>query len=517
VSAGALRDSATPDTGAGLHSESRRESFTMSRFTIAMLALALIVGGYLRFTGLGGREMSADEGASWGAASKPTIRAVLHAQSSLNPGKAGLHDLALHLWMRGLGDSLAAMRALSATIGTLAILLVFGAARELLAASIDSAGGESPGADQCDETAAIAALVFAVNLVTIKYSREVRMYPFVVAAVVAQTWCFFRAMSRGGAPAYAGVALFTAIALAAHLTAVLAFTGEGLWLAYVIAHNRLDFAAAQVRRALALLIALGAGVAMLAPITPAILAGAAHAADIGAIDWIKRPPPWAPFALFNKATGSVAYPLMGALAAWGVVRGWRQWRDAIIFALLWMWSPPIVLMFVSYAIRPAFVERYLISCFVPFFILIAIGIVELRAPYARIGAIALAVALALGHVIAWDRKPHDTQWREAVRVALTSIAATTSIAAGTSGNPATMMTSPGALAVAPGYAVNVVRYYLGATLAAQLAHPADTSGRDPAPVIVIGDQGVAPQTESALESEYPRMLAKLRGVVVRGR
>jgi hypothetical protein len=507
-------------------SEARGESFATDRFTIATLALALLVGGLLRFAGLDAREMSADEGASWAAAAAPTLRAVLHAQSGLNPGKAGLHDLALHLWMRAFGQSLFAMRALSATIGTLAILTVFGVARELFAASIESTAGESPGADQRNDAAAIAALVFAVNLVTIKYSREVRMYPIVIAAVVVQTWCFFRALRCGELAAYAGVAIFTAIALATHSTAVVAFTGEGLWLSYAIARNRIDLAAAPVRRALALLIALGAGVAMLAPIAPAMIAGAAHAADIGAIDWIERPPPWAPFVLFNKATGSFAYPMMVALAVWGVVRGWRRWRDPIVFSLLWMWSPPIVLMVVSYAIRPVFVERYLISCFVPFFILIAIGIVELRKPCARIGAIALLFVLALGHVVAWNRKPHDAQWREAVQVAsrsatstdlATSTASTTSTAPDTSVNSGTKIASGNAFAVAPGYAVSVVRYYLGAGPATPLAHPADTRGRDPAPVIIIGDQGVAPQTGSALDREYPRLLANLRGVVVRGR
>jgi hypothetical protein len=495
-----------------------------SRFTIATLTLALIVGGYLRFANLGGREMSADEGASWAAASAPTIRAVLRAQNRLNPGKAGLHDVALHLWMRALGERLPVMRALSATIGTLAILLVFGAARELFAASIESGGGDSPpGADRRDEAAAIAALIFAVNLVMIKYSREVRMYPFVIAAVVAQTWCFLRAIGRGGVAAYAGVAIFTAIALAAHLTAACAFTGEGLWLAYAIARNRFDRTARQVHRALVLLVALAAGAALLAAIAPTMLAGAVHAADQGAIDWIERPPLWAPFTLFNKATGSIAYPLMAALAGWGVVRGWRRWREAIVFALLWMWTPPIVLLFISYAIRPAFVERYLISCFVPFFILIAIGIVELPAQSARVGAIVLAVALALGHVVAWDRKPHDAQWREAAQVAVTSIIATTSGTSEGSGNSQNFKTSKSStlsgatLAVVPGYAINVVRYYLGATPELELAHPAATSGRDPAPVIIIGDQGVAPQTAAALDREYPRLLAHLRGVVVRGR
>lgn len=467
--------------------------------SIALLALALFAGAYLRFTDLGAREMSADEGASWAAASAPTIREVLRAQNHLNPGKAGLHDLALHIWMRAFGERLTAMRALSATVGTLAILLVFGAAREIFAASSQADETVGSASDQRDEAAAIAALIFAVSLITIKYSREVRMYPIVIAALVAQTWCFFGALRSGSTAAHAGVAIFTAMALAAHLTAVLAFSGEGLWLLYVLMANRGDLTALAVPRALAVALAVGIGALMLAPLAPTVIGSAAHAADIGAIDWIKRPAPWAPFALFNKATGSFAFPAMVGLATWGVVRGWRRWRTAIIFALLWMWAPPLLLMVVSYVIRPAFVERYLLSCFVPFFLLVAIGIVEIPRQWARLGAIVLMVALAIGHVMAWNRRAHDAQWLEAVRVATTNAG------------------GDGTVAVAPGYATNVVVYYLSQSRPAPVAHPASANGIDPAAVAIIGDQGVALATAAALDREYPRVLANLRGVVVRGR
>jgi hypothetical protein len=471
----------------------------ISGFSFATLALAVIVGGYLRFTDLGAREMSADEGASWAAASAPTIREVLVAQNHLNPGKAGLHDVALHLWMRAFGNGLSAMRTLSAAIGTLSILLVFGASHEILAASCEAGDDDDPIVGQSNEVAAIAALIFAVNLITIKYSREVRMYPFVIAAVVAQTWCFFRALRVGGFPAYAGVAIFTAMALAAHLTAVLAFSGEGLWLAWLIARNRFDFSSTKVRRALALMLALGAGVAILAPLIRSVVSSAARAADTGAIDWIKRPEPWAPFALFNKATGTFPFPVLVALVVWGVARGWRRWQSAIMFSLLWMWAPPLLLMLVSYLIRPAFVERYLLSCFVPFFLLVAIGIIELPTQRIRIGAIALVAMFAIGHVVAWNRKDHDVQWREAVGVALNS--------------------SKGGdmLAVAPGFADSVVRYYLAESSATADVHRADASANDSANVVLIADQGVAPATVAALDREYPRALAHLRGVVVRGR
>ena len=342
-------------------------------------------------------------------------------------------------------------------------------------------------------------LTFAINLIAIKYSREVRMYPIVVAAVAAQTWCFLRAHRRGGFGAYAGVAIFTAMALAAHLTAVLAFTGEGLWLIYVLANRRCDSSAIEVRRSLALLLALGAGAAMLGPLAATVIGSAAHAADRGAIDWIPRPAPWAPLTLFNKGTGTFAFPVMTALAMWGCLSGWRRWRLAIVFALLWMWTPPFLLMLISYAIRPAFVERYLVSSFVPFFILVALGIVELPGRAAQLAAIALVTALAIGHVVAWDRKPHDVQWREAVRAAITGAG------------------DGGTLAVAPGYASNVVRYYSDGASPASLARPADAGGRDSATVVIIGEQGVAAATVAAVVREYPRVLAKLRGVVVRGR
>jgi hypothetical protein len=144
---------------------------------------------------------------------------------------------------------------------------------------------------------------------------------------------------------------------------------------------------------------------------------------------------------------------------------------------------------------------------VPFFILIAIGIIELRPHSTRVGATALTVALALGHVLAWNRKPHDSQWREAVQIAVTSIASRNSFS----------YAPDAAIAVAPGYAVSVVRYYLRTSSPTQPAHPVNPGGSDPASVVVLGDPGVAPGTAAAIERQYPRAPANLRGVVVRER
>jgi mannosyltransferase len=466
-----------------------------------MLAGAILAGGLLRFVDLGGNEMSADEGASWAAASAPTVGDVLSVQIHLNPGKAGLHDVLLHFWIGAFGDGLAAMRTLSAIAGTIAIALVFAVTRELLAVEVDSAGDAAFSAGQRDCAAACAAMFFAVNLVTIKYAREVRMYPIEIAAVQAQIFFLLRAVRCGGPGNFAGVALFTPLALAAHLTAVLVLASEGLWLAYVGIRWRETFAvaASASRRAIELFGAIGVGAAMLAPLAPAVLRSTAHAAGIGAIDWIQRPALWAPIAMFNKATGSFAFPVFAALAVWGAICGWRRARAGAVFAILWMWAPAIMLLAISYAVRPVFVERYAVTSFTPFFILAAIGIVELPLASVRIPASVIAVALALGHAGVWAGKPHDTQWREGVRIATANV------------------TGGRTIAVAPGYAVNVVHYYLREPPVTGLAHPMAVEGADLASVGIIGEQGVTPSFFAAIEREYPHKLANLRGVVVRGR
>ena len=164
------------------------------------------------------------------------------------------------------------------------------------------------------------------------------------------------------------------------------------------------------------------------------------------------------------------------------------------FGLLWMWAPPVLMVMVSYAVRPLFVERYALSCFVPFFILVGTGIWELRDQRWRAAALLLVLAVSLGHVAVFDRKAHDTQWREAAALGAASLRAGETMTA------------------VPAYSISVVRYYLphaerGRTVDFVRAH------RD-ASVVLLRDHGVAPEVAAAIHRDYPEELAKLRGVIV---
>jgi mannosyltransferase len=447
--------------------------------------VALAAGAALRFTNLGSLEMSPDEGASWAAASAPTAAEVIARQPALNPGELPVHDLLLHEWIALFGSSLATMRALSAAFGVASILLVYLVVCELF-------GESALTRDDVNVVAGISAMLFAVNLVTIKYSHEARMYPLMLAAVLAQVAMFLRALRVGGAANYAAVVVLTALAIASNFAAALIPASEGLWLVYIIARAGWRSDNANARRAWVIAIALAAAGLILVP----RLFSSLHAASAGSVGgWRKPPAFYEPFALFNKATGSFAFPILAALAIWGAIRGWRRGaRDSIAFALLWMWAPPLMMVAASYTIAPVFVERYALSSFVPFFILTALGIYELPRDLVRVGAFALVIALSLGHIVSYDRKPHDAQYREAIGVAQSAL------------KPGEVMT------VVPSYAIEVLRYYL----------PPDQLDRavrydrsaSPAAVLILGDQNLAPSAAQSYRKEYPKVVARLRGVTV---
>jgi len=465
--------------------------------TLVILAAALAVGGYLRFAGLGMQEMSADEGASWAAAAAPSAAEVLRLQARLNPGKLGVHDLALHLWMRTFGDSAGTMRTLSATAGTLAIIIVYLLTGELLRAGsgVEDAAAQpaAVSAPARDLVAAIAALLFAVNLVTIKYSREARMYPLALLFAVLQVWLFLRAARRGSAVDYIGTAVFTGLCVATNLTGILILLPEGIWL---MATAWGSPGGPSRTRGLRLAASIACGLVLITPLAIGYMRVRSGPTNPQAYGWIPLPPLYAPLSLFNKATGSFAFPEMAALALFGAIRGWKHARDGVLLATLWMFVPTVAALVFSYAIQPAFLERYFLSSFVPFFVLDAVGVWELGRDSARIGALALLLALALGHVILYDRKPHDVQWREAAIIATANVS------------------TDGAVVVAPGYAVNVVRYYLRRAPAVS-ALPVEQP--DGARVAIVAEEGVAGDRAAQLRHGYAHQLMSLRGVVIRQR
>ena len=80
--------------------------------------------------------------------------------------------------------------------------------------------------EQRQAIAALKALVFALNVIAMRHSREARMYPPTLDATLGQVWFFARAARLGGALNYAGASILAVAASAATLVAVPVFILE---------------------------------------------------------------------------------------------------------------------------------------------------------------------------------------------------------------------------------------------------------------------------------------------------
>ncbi|HEV3113727.1 MAG TPA: glycosyltransferase family 39 protein [Candidatus Binataceae bacterium] len=400
------------------------------RLALTLLAAAIILGGALRFFHLGASDLAPDEAASWAAAAAPGVAEVVRRQAVLNPGKLAAYELLLHGWIGLFGSGVLAMRTLSALLGIVAIVLIYWTAGEVLA--LDEQHEQA--IDSTDYAAAVTALIAAVSLTMVRYTREARMYPLLMVAALAQTALVLRSHRRGGLANYAGVSLFTALSIAANFSAIFLVAAQGLWLLLSREGRRYGWAWKP-------LAALAAGVIVLLPFFGVAIANSAVALHQGDLNWISPPAWWSPFSFFNRGTGTLPFPLLLMLAAWGVIAQWRRLRDALVFALFWMYGPVLLLFVMSLAVTPLLVERYALSSFVPFFFLAALGISNIPSAPIRAGALALAVLLSFAHTAAFLIKPPSRQWTHAVAHIQTYSSAAT-------------------IVVAPPHGANLLRYYL---------------------------------------------------------
>jgi hypothetical protein len=476
----------------------------------AVLLFAVALGTTLRFFRLGSHELSIDESLSWAESSGHNVKAVLRVQHQLDSGKFPIYELAQHGWMRIFGESEAAMRALPALFGSLSIVLVFilsvevlmrvGRGTESSAASTgeaSSAGKERAG-HQGDiyMVAACCALLFAIGLPSVEIARQARMYSMMEAWILAQVIFLLRVRRLRGFANYAGLTFFSAIAVATNFTAVLVIAAEALWLIYLYVAGGDARSDAGVRSASPWLIAtaLIAAMVLLLPFLARLRYGVEGVAR-GDYDWIKPPGQWEPIATFESALGSLPFPLFAVFAIVGGLRLWRSGRDEAALLTLWIVAPPIILFAGSYLVTPMLVTRYLISSFVPLFILTAIGIESLPSRQLRSVAFIAIVSLSVLRASS-DFRPGDNRWRDACEIALSNSCSRQRV--GASGE------------------YYLVSYYMPAAQRRTVRivrFPFD-EGEKKAPRVVILSPTVSPEEAAAIRREYPVVVAKFKNITV---
>lgn len=461
----------------------------------AVLLLAVGVGTLLRFFRLGARELSIDESLSWAEAAGRTVADVLRRQHGLDSGKFPIYEIAQHEWMRAFGESEAAMRALSALIGSLSIALVFILGIEVMLAATPTRSDEDK--DRIYIVAAVCALIFAVALPSVEIARQARMYSMMQAWILAQVIFLFRARRLGDLANYAGLTIFSAVAVATNFTAVLVMAAEAIWLIYLYLTN--TSSDEQRRRAAPWLMAgaLLAAMLLLLPFLAALEYGV-EGVKRGDYGWIARPGPWEPLATFENGLGSWPFPLFALFAIVGGVRLWRSHRDEAVLLILWIGLPPIVLFAGSYIVTPMLVTRYLITSFVPVFILTAIGIAALPSRSFRAAAVIALASLSILRVSS-DLRPGDHRWRDACEMALATSGPEQRV--GASGE------------------YFLVSYYISASQRDRVQVvrlSAEGKGQE-APRVVIVASTAGPAQVAEIRREYPVVVATFKNVTVLSR
>jgi 4-amino-4-deoxy-L-arabinose transferase-like glycosyltransferase len=150
-----------------------------------VLLLILLLALALRLINLGGRTLWYDEAFAVLFAEKGWDAMVDGTLTEVEGGAADVHPLlyymSLNLWMRAVGQEVAAVRLYSVITGVMTVLAVYLLARDWFG----------------EQTAQVAALITAVAPFQVQYAQETRMYALLGLILTLAVWVYWRAWQRG--------------------------------------------------------------------------------------------------------------------------------------------------------------------------------------------------------------------------------------------------------------------------------------------------------------------------------
>jgi mannosyltransferase len=385
-----------------LPSRSRRET------SVYLFLLILAFG--VRLYGLTYHSLWLDETVSVYLASFPPLE-ILRQGMFLQEPNPPFYHLLLHFWMRVFGSGEAAVRMLSALLGTLYLPPTYLLGRRLLSPRV----------------ALIATLLVAINPFLVWYSQEARMYALVATLSLWSVYCFVRAMHTPRWSWWAAYLGVTVASLYTHFYAVLLLPAELVFL-LVYAWRR---GAALRRGALAWALSLlcfspwlwrAWKVSATAPSwRPSLGLGAMVMACLEAFTMRRVP-------LTGVARVSALLALE-ALAAAGLVLprararpvSRRQWGMEVLRSnafLVIMLLMPILSAYVLSFRQQIFTVYYLIIIVAPFLLALASGVDRIASLQraAGLGALLVVVGLlAYGLRHNWSLEYRKEEWRAAAR------------------------------------------------------------------------------------------------------
>ncbi|PTL56469.1 glycosyltransferase family 39 protein [Paraconexibacter algicola] len=360
----------------------------MDRRTRTTLLGLLLLAAALRFPTLGAQSYWADEAATVDVLRHPLgeLLGAVRDQESTPP----LYYLLAWVWTQPLGDSEAALRALSA---------VFGLATVPVAAAI---GARLGGA----RAALAAAALVATSPLLVWFSQEARAYALLVLMAGASVLLLLRVLelpSRGRLLAWGACA---GAALATHFFALFLVAGEVVWLAVAL---RAD------RRLLAMALAPPAVLGL------ALLPLALDQRSAGRASFIGEEPLGTRLAQVPKqllvgydAPGEVVAAVLAGLLALAALAGLRRAGGPVRALAAVAAASVLVPLLLVVAGDDYLVTRNLLAVAVPLLVLLAVGTAGLPPRAGTVVAVALAtVGAATAIAVQVDDGSQRENWRDA--------------------------------------------------------------------------------------------------------
>src|SRR3954451_19791207 len=316
---------------------------------------------------IGSRSVWYDEGVS-AIAGTSSWSGLEHQARTFDPNMSGYHAV-LHLWQGVFGDSVAALRSLSAVAFAGAVFMLVALGRRLYN----------------ERTGLVAGLILAVSPFVVRYGQEMRSYALEVFMVTTLTYLFVRVVD----PDHRAPQAWPAIAYGA--TAACACYVHLYTLFVVAAHVGSLALVDPARTPWARLRRSARWFSLL--IVPMLLWLAAGPSE--QLGWIARPSPidFVAVALQIVGGGLVALVLF-ALVGLGVVQCRRRlarsrrsrplWADGL--GLLWIVMPFVLSATVSTVVKPIFLARYMIVVVPAVALVAASALTRLRVRAVAVGA-----------------------------------------------------------------------------------------------------------------------------------
>ncbi|HEY3176643.1 MAG TPA: glycosyltransferase family 39 protein [Candidatus Polarisedimenticolia bacterium] len=398
-----------------------------------LLVLIIAVGAILRLYGLDNQSLWRDEANTIHYASRETIAETIRwlISSDVHPP---LYDILFHGWIALFGESIHALRGLSALFGICSIWLIYRLGRSL-----------------CDvRVGLLAATLQSVSLMQLYYSQEARSYAMLSALAIASMDGFVRWLRERSRLTATCYTLATLALIYTHTFGLFIPLVQSVYLLLRLSVRRLGGEprsappdAGQTKRLLAGWLGLQAVTLLLyAPWIPALLGQARSEAKA----WIAEPlagaipqtllmflsiakPPWS-YPAPDWTNMLIVFIGMTPLLVGASIYFARRSRavtpepegpsGVTMLALTWLILPIATAWLISKTPMRIYTFRNLIICAPALYILLAAGLARVRPLICRVALLAGLISFSFGNLPWYYASIHKEDWRGAERFIQTS-------------------------------------------------------------------------------------------------